>query len=63
MQEKTYGELITQLCKLRDEMKQTGAGREALLDVVSDFAMAAAVADMSDGAATLEQAWKEIRGC
>lgn len=34
----TYGELICQLCQLRDQMKMTPAGREALVDVIDTLA-------------------------
>ena len=33
-----HGELICRLCRLRDEMKKTPAGRAALAQVVADLA-------------------------
>lgn len=39
----TYGELITRLCQLRDEMHRTPVGRGALKTVVRELQNAAAL--------------------
>lgn len=56
----TYGELVCRLCRLRDEMKKTPAGREAFADVVDTLGLMAYL-EGQGRPVTYEEA-KEING-